>query len=50
MNSLLNELLFRKASDIAALREIYHLKFVIILQGLIKVKMHDYYDAYANKL
>ena len=50
LNSLLHKLLFREAYDITTLRENNHLKSVIILQGLTKVKMHDYYDAYANKL
>ena len=50
LNSLLHELLFREACDITTLRENNHLKSVIILQGFTKVKMHDYYYAYANKL
>ena len=39
-----------EAYDITTLRENYHLKSAITLQDLKNVKMHDYYDAYANKL
>ena len=50
LNSLLLKLLFREACDITTLLENNHFKSVIILQGLTKLKIHDYYYAYANKL
>ena len=50
LNSLLHKLLFREVCDTTTLPKNYYLMSVIILQGLTKIKMHNYYDAYANEL